>query len=207
MKINVKDIENASFRKYGRRLSNEYDVTDLLKKMDSISLPDSVTYIPSVGELEDLPITEKLQMGVYGDLPIQIGYCIGHNHVLNALEYHKSPEVNIALYDMILLLGMQQDIKEDNTYDTGQIEAFLIPAGIAVELYATTLHYIPCDTSDKGFKSVVILLKGTNQKLVEKDNGLQDASLFARNKWLIAHKDANIEGALEGLIGDNIRLD
>ena len=44
---------------------------------------------------------------------------------------------------MILLVGRQQDITEDYTYDTDQIEAFLVPAGTAVEMYATTLHYAP----------------------------------------------------------------
>ena len=47
-----------------------------------------------------------------------IGYCNGKNRKLNALEYHRSSEVNVAVTDMILLTGMEQDIGEDFTYDT-----------------------------------------------------------------------------------------
>ena len=59
----------------------------------------------------------------FGGLPIQIGYCNGSNVKLNALEYHRSSEIDIAVTDLILLLGCQQDIKED-TYDTALVEAF-----------------------------------------------------------------------------------
>ena len=34
----------------------------------------------------------------------------------------------------------------------------------------------------------------------------KDKILYARNKWLIAHKDAKIEGAFEGLIGENLSV-
>ena len=65
--------------------------------------------------------------------------CNGKNDTLNAVEYHRSSEINIACSDLVLLLGMEQDInRPDNTYDTAQMEAFLVPQGVAVELYATT---------------------------------------------------------------------
>lgn len=44
---------------------------------------------------------------------------------------------NIAVDDVVLLLGKQQDITVDDTYNTENIEAFLVPAGTGVELYAT----------------------------------------------------------------------
>lgn len=34
----------------------------------------------------------------------------------------------------------------------------------------------------------------------------EDKLLFAKNKWLIAHKDAKIQGAFEGLIGENLSV-
>ena len=83
---------------------------------------------------------------------------------MNALEYHRSSEIDIAVTDLILLLGCQQDIKED-TYDTALVEAFFVPAGTAVELYATTLHYAPCNAKAGGFRCVVVLPKGTNEAL------------------------------------------
>ena len=140
---------------------------------------------------------------VYGDMPVQIGYCNGHNQKLNAVEYHRSSEINVAATDMILLLGKQQDIKEDYTYDTADIEAFLVPAGTAVEVYATTLHYAPCGVNNSGFRCTVVLPKGTNYDVKRQKNTGEDRLLAATNKWLIAHKEAHIDGAFEGLIGEN----
>ena len=71
-------------------------------------------------------------------MPIQIGYCNGHNTKLNALEYHRDSEINVAATDAVLMLGSLQDVKEDHTYDTSLVEAFSVPAGPAVEVFATT---------------------------------------------------------------------
>ena len=35
----------------------------------------------------------------------------------------------------------------------------------------------------------------------------EDSLLTAKNKWLIAHEDAAIEGAVNGLRGENITID
>ena len=105
-----------------------------------------------------------LKMRVYGELPIQIGYCNGHNSKLNALEYHRSSEVNVAVTDIILLLGSEQDIAPDFTYDTSKVEAFLVPAGTGIEVYGTTLHYAPCGVDGNGFKAVVVLPTGNKYR-------------------------------------------
>ena len=105
------------------------------------------------------------------------------------------------------MIGRQQDIEADFTYDTAKIEAFYVPAGTAVELYATTLHYAPCSAGEDGFRCVVVLPKDTNLELnftPGKDG--EDKLITARNKWLIAHEDAKIEGAFNGLKGENITL-
>ena len=39
----------------------------------------------------------ELQKKGYGELPIQIGYCNGKNYKLNALEYHRSSEIDVAV--------------------------------------------------------------------------------------------------------------
>jgi hypothetical protein len=150
---------------------------------------------------------EILSNEVYGGMPIQIGYCNGYNNKLNAVEYHRDSEVNIAATDLILLLGSQQDIEEDFAYDSSKIEAFLVAAGTAIEVYATTLHYAPCGVDGNGFKCVVVLPKGTNTEIdfplfKEGENSL----LVARNKWLIAHEEANIEKAVNKIYGVNIAL-
>ena len=127
---------------------------------------------------------------------------------MNAVEYHRCSEINVAVTDLVLLIGCQQDITEDFTYDTSKIEAFLVPAGTAIEVYATTLHYAPCHVAEGGFQCVVVLPRGTNTDItfpVAKTG--EDALMTAKNKWLIGHEEAAIEGAFNGLKGENITID
>ena len=185
-----------------------YDFSGLLKAMEQTPLPEDVIYIPSLPEMEALPAAKELENGIYGQMPIQIGCCNGHNKKLNAVEYHRDSEVDIAVDDLILILGKQQDIEEDHTYDTSRMEAFLVPAGTAVEVYATTLHYAPCHVKDEGFRCVIVLPRDTNldmEPVEVKDP--EDRLLFARNKWLIGHAQGGLpEGAFIGLKGENLSV-
>ena len=144
--MKIQNVADASFRKYGKVLEG-YDLSALLKEMKHTPVPEDVVYVPSVEELEALDVAKDLRNKAYGGLPIQIGYCNGHNKKLNAVEYHRNSEVNVAVTDLVLLIGWQQDIEDDFTYDTSKIEAFLVPAGTAIEVYATTLHYAPCNVN------------------------------------------------------------
>ncbi len=204
----IKSVTDKAFKKYGQVLKN-YDCTEIIEKMKSTPLPDDVIYEPSIEELEKLSIAKELQDREYGELPIQIGYCNGNNYMLNAVEYHRSSEINIAVTDLILLIGSQQDIEDDYSYDTAKIEAFKVPAGTIIEVYATTLHYAPCNANENGFRCVVVLPRDTNLPLEnEISKSGEDALLFARNKWLIGHKDTDLgeQGAFIGLKGENISL-
>lgn len=203
MKINK--VTDPEFRKYGRVIDG-YDFSKLIKAMEHTPLPEDVIYEPSIEELEATDVAIDLKMRIYGELPIQIGYCNGHNSKLNALEYHRSSEVNIAATDMILLLGSREDVKDDFTYETSKVEGFFVPEGTAIEVYATTLHYAPCGVDGQGFKCVVVLPKGTNLDVVNTHATAEDKLLAASNKWLIAHEDAHIDGAFNGLRGENITV-
>ena len=205
--MKIQKVTDPAFRKYGQVLEG-YDFTGLIKEMKHTPVPEDVIYVPSVEELEALDIMKDLQNKGYGGLPVQIGYCNGHNKKLNAVEYHRNSEINVAVTDLVLLIGHQQDIEPDHTYDTSKIEAFLVPSGTGIEVYATTLHYAPCHVNEGGFQCVVVLPKGTNTDLTfptEKTG--EDSLMTAKNKWLIAHEDAKIAGAFNGLKGENITID
>ena len=205
--MKIQKVTDSAFRKYGQVLEG-YDFTGLIKEMKHTPVPEDVIYVPSVEELEALDIMKDLQNKGYGGLPVQIGYCNGHNKKLNAVEYHRNSEINVAVTDLVLLIGHQQDIEPDHTYDTSKIEAFLVPAGTGIEVYATTLHYAPCHVNEGGFQCVVVLPKGTNTDLTfQTEKTGEDSLMTAKNKWLIAHEDAKIEGAFNGLKGENITLD
>ena len=205
--MKIQKVTDSAFRKYGQVLEG-YDFTGLIKEMKHTPVPEDVIYVPSVEELEALDIMKDLQNKGYGGLPVQIGYCNGHNKTLNAVEYHRNSEINVAVTDLVLLIGHQQDIEPDHTYDTSKIEAFLVPAGTGIEVYATTLHYAPCHVNEGGFQCVVVLPKGTNTDLTfQTEKTGEDSLMTAKNKWLIAHEDAKIAGAFNGLKGENITID
>ncbi|MBX4266005.1 DUF4867 family protein [Clostridium estertheticum] len=204
----IKKITDSEFKKYGHVLEN-YDCSKLIEIMKTTPLPNDVVYEPSIKELEDLEIAQDLKIREFGELPIQVGYCNGNNYLLNAVEYHRSSEINVAVTDFILLLGCIQDVEKDYSYETSNIEAFLVPAGTIIEVYATTLHYAPCNANKNGFKCVVVLPRDTNLPLENKINKSgEDVLLFARNKWLIGHKDTDLgtQGAFIGLKGKNISI-
>lgn len=204
--MEIKSVLDADFRKYGKVLEG-YDFSALLRAMRHTPVPEDVVYVPSCEEMESLEVAKELQNKGFGGLPIQIGYCNGHNKKLNAVEYHRNSEINVAVTDLVLLLGCQQDIEEDFTYDTSKIEAFLVPAGTGIEVYGTTLHYASCNTEDSGFQCVVVLPKGTNTELTfpVKETG-EEKLMTAKNKWLIGHEEAAIDGVFNGLKGENITL-
>ena len=204
--MDIQKITDPSFGKYGKVLT-DYCFQELLKEMEATPLPTDIIYVAGDEKLEALPVAKELQERGFGGLPIQIGYCNGDNKKLNAVEYHRNSELVIAVTDVILLLGLAQDVTADFTYETSKIEGFLVPAGTGVELYATTLHYAPCTATSGGFKSVVILPKDTNTEVdFAKGCGPEDKLLMAKNKWLIAHPEAEIPGAFNGLIGENVTL-
>ena len=207
MGMTVKKVTDPAFKAYGRVITG-YDFSGLLKAMEQTPLPEDVIYIPSLPEMEALPAAKELENGIYGQMPIQIGCCNGHNKKLNAVEYHRDSEVDIAVDDLILILGKQQDIEEDHTYDTSRMEAFLVPAGTAVEVYATTLHYAPCHVKDEGFRCVIVLPRDTNLDMEQVEvKDPEDRLLFARNKWLIGHAQGGLpEGAFIGLKGENLSV-
>lgn len=208
MELAVRPVTDEAFRAYGKVITG-YETGDLLDKMGSTPLPDDVTYVPSVKELEELAVTKEFEKKLYGQMPIQVGYCNGHNRKLNAVEYHRDSEINIAVTDLILILGKQQDITPEFTYDSGLMEAFLVPAGTVIEVFATTLHYAPCHVEDSGFRCVVILPRGTNLDLEPLGEMVyeEDRLLFAKNKWLIGHEEGGLpKEAYIGITGENLAV-
>lgn len=209
-KFPILDLFSEEFKKYGRVIEG-YNPSLLLDILENdTNVPnDGNIYIASDLKMEALSIKEELQNNFYGGMEIEVGYCNGNNSTLNGLEYHKGSEIDIPSTDMVLLLGNVWDIK-NNTYDSSLVEAFFIPKGMMVELYGTTLHFAPCKLSKDGFKSIIVLPKGTNTPIELKEGRIgEDRLLFMRNKWLIAHPQREVlvnKGAYPGIIGENIEV-
>ena len=172
-------------------------------------VPDGVEYVACEPALQELPVRQLVSDHLYGGMPVQLGWCNGHNTKLNCLEYHRDSEFNLGTEDFILLLAKQDEIV-DGVLDTTKVKAFRAPAGALVEVYATTLHYAPCHCDpEKGFQVMVALLWNTNTCKPELTPATrEDKLLWARNKWLLAHPESAEakQGAYVGLAGENIDL-
>lgn len=206
--MKIYSVYTDEFKPYGKILQN-YDTQPLISAMRTIPMPESGTaYEPSISALEESGIFDAMQNRAYGGMPIQIGMCWGYNTKLNCLEYHRDSEINVGEQDFVLLLARQDEIK-DGKLDTAKVKAFRVPAGAVVEVYATTLHYAPCQLTADGFRVAVVLPKGTNEaKPVFTAGNEEDTWLTARNKWLLAHPESSEakSGAHIGLTGKNIDI-
>lgn len=210
-KFEIKSIQDSCFKKYGKVLNN-YDFSELINYLnEETQIPkDGNLYIAHDEDLAKCADLNLISSNIYGGMDIQVGYCNGRNSTLNGLEYHKGSEVNVFATDGVLLLGLTTNI-EDNNFDVNNVEAFFLPKGSSVELYQTTMHFAPCKVNDEGFKTVIILPKGTNEALNSKIEVKEeeDKLLFMKNKWLIAHPQRTplIEkGAYGGIIGENLEV-
>ena len=201
--MTISSIYDAAFAPYGKVLEG-YDTKALLETLKTVTpVPEGVDYVPSQPELEALPIAGQFAANAYGGMPIQLGWCNGHNTKLNCLEYHRDSELNIGVEDFILLVAKEDDMV-DGRLDTAKVKAFRVPAGAVVEVYATTLHYAPCSAAKgAGFQVVIVLPRGTNgpKPAITPLNG-EDETLWACNKWLLAHADSS-----EAAQGAPVRLD
>lgn len=204
--MKIYNICDEEFKQFGRKI--DVDVTEIMAVAQKIEMPESGSkYMPSLEGFENLEIKNFFQNEIFGEIPMQLGFCWGYNDTMNALEWHTCSEINIATEDLILLLGDVRDIEADNGYDSSKLKAFKMKKGETIEVYATTLHFCPIHAdAQKGFGSIVGLVKGTNVPL---ENVPQDKLLFRKNKWLIAHKDnegLKAKGVVATIYGENYKL-
>ncbi len=118
--MKIQNVSDAAFKKYGKVITG-LDCSDIIAAMAETPCPENVVYVPGAESLESCASAKDIAYTLYGGMPVQIGYCNGNNHKLNGLEYHRDSEVNIAVTDLILLIGSEQDI-ENGKYDTSKVE-------------------------------------------------------------------------------------
>ncbi|WP_322152008.1 DUF4867 family protein [Paratractidigestivibacter sp.] len=204
-------VSDPAFAEYGAVWSN-VDASLIGAIADALEaatpLPEATDYVPEDPAIQGLEAATKLAPALFGGLPVEFGWCNGHNLKLNCLEYHRTSEFNLGSRDFVLLLAKQSDIV-DGKLDTACVKAFCVPAGVLVEVYATTLHYAPCNAEDDGFKVLVALPAGTNLNAPELLATCGDSELlWASNKWLLAHPESAeaTSGAPVRLTGVNISM-
>ena len=197
-------VNDKEFARYGCVLKQDYST--IAEAAGKLEMPaEGSKYEPSVESFEALPIRAMIKEELFGELEVQLGNCWGYNSYLNALEWHKNSEINVAATDLVLLLAKLDDI-EDGKLDSKKVVAFYVAEGEAIEVYADTLHFCPCQVADSGFNCVVVLPAGTNTNL---DNKPEDKLLFRKNKWIFCHEDneaLKAKGVVPAIFGENYRV-
>ncbi len=205
--MKILSVYDAEFAPYGRVVEG-YDLTGITEALMKTPCTDSVVYTARDESLHAAPGAVELGEGLFGGMPYEFGWCNGKNTKLNCLEFHRDSEFDMGTEDVILLLAKQEEII-DGVLDTSKVKAFKAPAGVLVEMYATTLHYAPCSAANgQAFRVLIVLPDKTNTPFRTGGVNTLDKTLWMRNKWLIAHPEANeaAEGAVVGLTGENIDI-
>ena len=203
--MKIRSVTDPLFSKYGKVL--DLDTSEMVVYLhDHAKMPqDGNIYVRNDESMKVLRGISEIKEEIYGLGDIEVGYCNGYNSLLNCMEYHACPEVDVAGDDLVLLLANQGDV-HDGLLDSKDVEPFLLKKGQAVCLYPYTFHFSPCKLSEKGFHCVIILGDKTNMDLEETP---KDKKIWKVNKWLYAHKDTvqAKNGAYIGIVGENIRVD
>lgn len=200
------DVHGDAFAPFGRVLDG-MDTRALCAAAAAEPMPEEGSrYVPVLETLDRHPDADTLRALYWGQLDAQLGLCWGHANRLNALEWHTCSEINVGVTDLVLLLADRRAVR-DGRLDSASVRAFCLAQGEAIEVYATTLHFCPCEVTGAGFRCLVALPRGTNTPL---DAGApRSPMLWAKNKWLIAHEqNASLlaRGAAAGITGENWAL-
>ncbi len=204
--IKIYTTKDEEFKEFGEKLYG-FKVDEIIKTAEKYAFPqEGSLYEASVEDFEKLPIAEEITEQCFGELKAQIGYCYGHSSFLNAFEWHTSSEVNIAVTDLILILAKRSDM-ENGKIDSSKAKVFFVEKGEIIEVYATSLHFCPCQVNKSGFGCVVALPEGTNTPLDIEP--AKNPLMFRKNKWIIAHvENAPLiaRGVVAGVYGENIEI-
>ena len=99
--VKILSVTDEAFASYGRVVTG-VDFAEMIAYMEAnTSIPENGNiYLASDPQLEALPAAQTVQQVLYGDMPIQVGYCNGRNTTYNGFEYHKGSEINVAVTDL-----------------------------------------------------------------------------------------------------------
>ena len=203
--MKILSVTDPLFKEYGSVLDiDSSEIVTYLKNKAKMPEENNI-YVRDDSSMHSLKSIEEIKESVYGLGDIEVGYCNGYNSLLNCMEYHACPEVDIAADDLVLLLARKEDI-HDGILNSKDVKAFLLKKGEAVILAPYTLHFSPCKLSKDGFRCAIILSDKTNMDL---ESTPKDKTLWKVNKWLLAHKDSKQAslGAYVGIVGDNLKVD
>ena len=160
----IHTVDEPLFRRYARLVESPV-FAEVAAYIDrTTTVPERNTYVADVPELHT-PETDAALSAFYGGLVPQIGWCNGPNFSMNGSEYHKGPELTIAITDCLMWWMLPEDLVDFDHVDSSKAEVFYIPQGCAFLLKPEILHLAPCKVDSRGYKTVIILPMGTNRPI------------------------------------------
>lgn len=207
----IRDVRDPGFATYGA-VHPQVQVPEMRRFLyENTQMPETEFYQPCAQELMELDEALQFTQFAYGEVPCQVGYYNGWPTTLNALEYHKCSEVLVEFEPAVLIVGHIWDIHQD-TVAAEDLKFFYVPAGLCVELYATTLHFAPCMATSRGVRQIVCQSATTNTLLHHPervDSHGENKYLYERNKWVLIHPEAKAlfrDNAFLGISGENLSV-
>jgi len=208
---NILSVSDDSFKRYGI-LHEGFKIDaamDYIKRNNILT--DDMVYIADVPEMRKELASELDPMmdSIYAGMDVQTGVCYGRNNTLNGLEYHQGSEVYIFGAGMVMMLGLEEDIKWPiGTYNSSLIKFYYAPKGSVIELKGGCMHYAGANAYEKEGINVIVCLPNKTNTPIDFKIGNQDRDklLIAKNSWFISHPDyeyARNAGWHLGIIGEN----
>lgn len=140
--MKILSINDKEFSNYGKVLNvDTKKIVEYLHNNSKMPLTGNI-YVRKDLDMDSLNGIDEIKEKVYGFNDIEVGYCNGYNSLLNCLEYHACPEVDIAGDDLVLLLARQEDVKNGKV-NSNDIKAFLLKKEIVflyILIFSIFLH-------------------------------------------------------------------
>ena len=95
--MKIYSVTDPAFKPYGQMVTGlDKTVCEMMIALANTPLPEGIGYVPEDPALQRLPAATEVSEHLYGGMPVQLGWCNGHNTKLNCLEYHRDSEFNLG---------------------------------------------------------------------------------------------------------------
>ena len=82
--MKIYSVLDPEFKPYGQVVTGlEEAAAEIIAALKTTPLPEGVGYVPEEPVLQELPAMLEVSEHLYGGMPVQLGWCNGHNTMLN----------------------------------------------------------------------------------------------------------------------------
>ena len=82
--MKIYSVYDPEFKAYGQ-IQHGFPTEELLAALAQTPVSDGVEYVACEPALQELAVRQLVSDHLYGGMPVQLGWCNGHNNALNCL--------------------------------------------------------------------------------------------------------------------------